>query len=140
MAASASAGTYLTNVKCTNCDTNALIKITEPKDNWAGWFGGCGRLICTGLKNLIVQDLTGDLLGTPSTIIPNNSDIADSDHMSPTCTYNSIWNGYQCSTTEFGVLEWSAIGSDKQKLNPTPVTLSNGLYNNTINMWREWGW
>jgi hypothetical protein len=41
-AASGSAGTYLRNVSCTNCEEDGIIHIMNPRDGWKGWFGGCG--------------------------------------------------------------------------------------------------
>lgn len=51
----------------------------EPREKWRGWFGGCGQFDCTGLENMIIQDLTGNLLGYEGTIISNNESIAYSD-------------------------------------------------------------
>lgn len=53
-AASATAGTYLSNVKCTNCEKDGYIFIAEPREKWRGWFGGCGNMDCTGLENVLV--------------------------------------------------------------------------------------
>lgn len=53
-AASNSAGTYLSNVKCVDCDRSALLFLMEPRDTWRGWFGGCGNMDCTGLENMLI--------------------------------------------------------------------------------------
>jgi hypothetical protein len=53
-AASGSAGTYLTNVSCTNCDEDGKVFIMEPREAWRGWFGGCGQFDCTGMKNVLI--------------------------------------------------------------------------------------
>lgn len=31
-----------------------MFKLTEPKEAWRGWFGGCGTMDCTGLENVLV--------------------------------------------------------------------------------------
>lgn len=53
-AASATAGTYLRNVKCTECEKDGYIHIMEPREKWRGWFGGCGQFDCTGLENMLI--------------------------------------------------------------------------------------
>jgi hypothetical protein len=65
-------GHYLKNVKCTNCHRDGLVYLIEPSANARGWFGGCGQFDCTGLENVLIQDLTGDFLGVEGTIISNN--------------------------------------------------------------------
>jgi len=39
--------------------------------------GGCGELICTGLRNWFIEDTDGKFIGnsTPMQFIPNNPDI-----------------------------------------------------------------
>ncbi len=38
-----------------------------------GWFGGCGRILCTGKNNYLIHDHTGNLFGSPSILLANNS-------------------------------------------------------------------
>lgn len=52
--ADAHAGHYLTNVKCTDCDYEALIFLMDPREGWRGWFGGCGQIDCTGMENMLI--------------------------------------------------------------------------------------
>jgi len=59
----------------------------EPREAWRGWFGGCGQFDCTGLENMIIQDLTGDLLGHQGTIISNNELIGYAEDMRSECTF-----------------------------------------------------
>lgn len=88
-----SAGHYLTNVSCDNCEKDALFKLEDPKAMWRGWFGGCGDFDCTGLENLLIRDNTGTFLGKAgATTISMNEDIGD--HMLDTCSVNTLWNGY----------------------------------------------
>lgn len=111
----------------------------EPREAWRGWFGGCGQFDCTGMENMLIQDLTGDLLGHEGSIVSNNELLVEGD-LRDICKFYSAWNAYDCVTTDFGVLEWDAISSDKQKLSPAPVYITNDKFTNKINMWREWAW
>lgn len=111
----------------------------EPLQEWRGLYGGCGNFDCTGLENVLIQDLAGDFLGHIGSIVSNNEDITmNSEYFSGKCTYYEKWNAYDCTTQEFGVLEWDAVGSDKKKLHPVPVYISNDYFSNKINMWKEW--
>lgn len=57
------------------------------------------------------------------------------------CTWVNSWNAYDCEDNlEFGVLEWNSEGADKQEISPIPVFVENDVFNNKVNMWREWGW
>jgi len=37
-------------------------------------------------------------------------------------------------------MEWEAIGADKFTIISSPVSLTNDLFTNTINQYREWKW
>jgi hypothetical protein len=89
---------------------------------------------------MIIQDLTGNLLGHMGTIISNNELVADAELLRDTCTFVPTWNAFDCATHDFGVLEWNANSADKSKFSNAPVTIENNLYKNKINMWREWEW
>lgn len=95
---------------------------------------------CTGFENVLVQDLTGDLLGAVGSVISNNEDIATSDYVTANCDFKSEWNAFHCRNTDFAVLEWAATSADKTKKTPIPVTVENEHFSHNINMWREWGW
>lgn len=71
-AADATSGTYLTDVSCEDCDFEALVYIMDPLEDWEGWFGGCGDFVCTGIENVLIQDLSGSLFGDKTTVISNN--------------------------------------------------------------------
>lgn len=76
-AASSAIGTYLQNVICIGCQKIAYTYIMNPLENWLG-DGGCGAFNCSGLKNLIIQDMTSSFLGYYGTIISNNESIGES--------------------------------------------------------------
>lgn len=78
-------------------------------------------------------------MGTPGTIISYNNTIgADIE----SCTAYPDENIYVCDTLDFGIVEWDAKSADRHLLSSAPVHIINeGMsFNNTINMWREWGW
>lgn len=111
-----SAGQYLTNTTCNNCDYASLFKIATADPTLLGWFGGCGVIQCTGLFNIISFDTDGVFFSSvnggaavPSTFISNNIQIGPS---LPGCSFVSTWNGYRCNYVNLGVLEWEARGSD----------------------------
>lgn len=132
------AGHYLRNVKCTNCDKNALFRFLSPLDAWRGWFGGCGEFDCTGHHNVLLVDFDGLFLQRKGAAFSNNQWIGPS--LSPTCTVNYYWNGYDCSTTEFGIVEWESVAWDRQRQMAAPVYVTNDVFTNKINAWREWSW
>jgi hypothetical protein len=46
---------------------------TPPISGHLGWSGGCGSILCTGKNNYLIHDHTGNLLGSPSILLANNS-------------------------------------------------------------------
>ena len=84
---------HLSNVKCNNCSVDAFAYFTPPNPRDIGWFGGCGKILCTGNNNYMVHDWTGDLLGFQGVLIANNSEIGDNEAQ---CTYNAAINGHVC--------------------------------------------
>lgn len=77
LASDATAGHYLTNTKCVNCDQSAWAYFDEPNTAWRGWFGGCGNLDCTGPNNYIIHDQDGSFTGQKSQILANNTMIGN---------------------------------------------------------------
>lgn len=68
---------HLKNVVCNGCSLNAMAYFSPPAVTQLNWFGGCGRIFCTGKNNYLIQDHTGNLLGSPSILLANNSEIGD---------------------------------------------------------------
>lgn len=66
------AGHYLSNCPCTDCDQQSYVMCDAPDPTGIGWFGGCGDIHCSGKKNYMVHDLTGDFLGFNGVVIPNS--------------------------------------------------------------------
>ncbi len=48
------------------------MRLHDPNPFWKSWFGGCGIITCTGLKNILIHDKDGKFFGTPSQAIANN--------------------------------------------------------------------
>lgn len=63
----------LHNTVCNNCSLAALARFSPPNPKHIGWFGGCGKILCTGKNNYLIQDYTGHFLGTPGFLLSNNS-------------------------------------------------------------------
>ena len=66
-------GHNLRNVTCDGCTINSMGYFTRPNPSDLGWAGGCGEIQCTGKSNYLIYDQTGDLLGVPSILLPNNT-------------------------------------------------------------------
>lgn len=128
---------HLSNTVCNNCSLDALGYFTPPKDSDLGWFGGCGKIYCTGKNNYLIHDWTGDLLGNPGIVIANNSEIGDN---SADCVFNEFINGHICNRQDFHVLEYESIAPDFNTRIMWPVYLSyeGGAWNTSTNGWREW--
>jgi hypothetical protein len=94
-------GHYLTNCNCTRCDNESYVLADAPDSSMLGWFGGCGDLLCTGKQNYQIVDWTGGFLGTPGTVIGNNSVIGNNE---PGCTFSKAMNGHRCNRTDFATL------------------------------------
>ena len=61
-----------------------------------GWLGGCGALVCTGMRNWFLSDIDGEFMGNgyPIQFISNNPDMFTRDTLG--CTQNKKINGYIC--------------------------------------------
>lgn len=139
-ASDATAAHYLRNTTCESCDAQSLIFIEDPKPNWQGWFGGCGDFNCTGLRNVLVQDVDGSFFGSPVSAISMNTHIADAPGMRNVCLSNPQTNTFRCSAPDFASFEFEGISPDRRKLQSSPVYVDNGVWRNKLNLWREWEW
>ncbi len=71
------ASVYMTKSLCLNCQNTTWAYFEKPNPAWQGWFGGCGQLDCTGPNNYFIYDQDGNVTGSPSQILANNSMIGD---------------------------------------------------------------
>jgi hypothetical protein len=124
---------------CSNCDLNSYLESPAPNPAFLNWFGGCGDLLCTGFQNYLVQDHTGQFLGSRATIIPNNSVVATNE---TGCTFSSPMNAYFCQRDDFAVLEYQNVAADfKSRIMwPVNLTYDRANYTTITNAWREWDW
>ena len=128
---------HLWNTVCTNCELESLAFFQPASRRHLGWFGGCGKILCTGMANYLIRDCTGDMFGFVGTAIANNREIGDnSDH----CTFYSMMNGHICERNDFGVLEYESIAPDFNTRIMWPVYLKyhGGRWNTSTNGWMEW--
>ena len=132
-------GHYLTNCSCNNCDNNSFVLCDAPDPSMLGWFGGCGDILCTGKNNYLITDWTGGFLGSPATIIANNSVIGNNE---PNCTFSTSMNGHLCTRTDFATLEYQSIAPDfnTRIMWPVNLTYDGANYTTITNAWREWDW
>lgn len=133
-------GHNLFNSPCNNCDNNSYVFCDVPYTSQLGWFGGCGDILCTGFNNYLVTDWTGDFLGTPGTVIANNSVIGSQE---ANCVYSTSMNGYNClNRTDFAALEYQSIAPDYNTriMWPVNLTYAGSNYTTVTNGWREWEW
>lgn len=130
---------HLTACPCVNCETGALAWFSPPPETRLDWFGGCGKLLCTGMNNYIIQDHDGSFLGFQGTMLANNSDIGDNEFG---CVANSDINGHICQRSDFGVLEYESIAPDFNARIMWPVQLKywGGNWTTYTNGYREWEW
>jgi hypothetical protein len=129
------AGHYLWNVDCLNCDHESKINFRSPSKSWLGWFGGCGEFLCTGPDNVIVHDWTGRFLNgivdDVTKTYPARQAIAHNELVGDKLTYCKRivgWNGgYDCEGTQLSIFQFESIAPDRQARMHAPVTLQTDL-------------
>jgi hypothetical protein len=52
--------------KMVDSSSSALVRFTTPDPSLASWEKGCGKIICTGFINVLINDRDGSLLGSVS--------------------------------------------------------------------------
>jgi len=78
-----------------------------------------------------------DAVGETSAVISNNELLGDKLDF---CHLKTEWNAYWCLTDKFTILEFEDISPDKELIMVAPITLSNGVWENEVNAYREWEW
>lgn len=142
------AGHYLRNVDCFNCDHESKVLFRSPSKSWLGWFGGCGEFLCTAPDNVLLHDWTGRFLGVdandatqtypPRQAIAHNEAIGDALEF---CTRIVGWNGgYDCEGTQMAIFQFESIAHDRMSRMHAPVYINNTIFRNKINAYREWEW
>lgn len=102
---------YLTRVTSELSAESQVFRFLDPNENRKGWFGGCGEFMCTGRKNVYVQDMDGKLLGATTSITSYNPEVG---FKLPYCQHITEWNGFKCTGNKLAVLEFFNMGEDRQ--------------------------
>ncbi len=50
-------------VKAINSDKNNMVVFREPNPGIANWEGGCGKIVCTQKRNILLSDTDGSFTG-----------------------------------------------------------------------------
>ena len=137
-----SASLFIKNSVCENCEKDTFVNWLKPKASKIGWLGGCGNMVCTGLRNILISDLDGKLFGrtqSGSQLIPKIPGVDFSKY--PGCSeYNQYWNGYECLGNNFGIITFESTATDKRDRIISPVNILRNNFNNSLNMLGEWAW
>ena len=136
-----SASLFITNSKCENCEKDIFVKFRPPSEKKLGWLGGCGNMVCTGQRNLLISDLDGKLFSkgnSGSQLVPKNPGV---DFTKFGCSsYNSAWNGHECIGNQLGIITFESTATDKRDRVISPVNLLRSNFNNSLNIFNEWFW
>ena len=137
-----SASLFISDTVCKNCEKESFVKWFEPDKNKIGWKGGCGNMVCTGQRNILISDLDGKLFNkgnVGSQLIPFIPGIDFSKF--PGCyNYSKYWNGYECLGKQLGIITFESTATDKRDRIISPVNIYRKNFNNSLNMLNEWSW
>jgi hypothetical protein len=116
-----------------NIGANNVYYFSEANPEWINLVD-CGGWQCTGLKNILVKDLTGSLTGSgnPMTLIPANTGVVDA-----TCTLYPSMNGYSCSGVSWGLLTFGNEDEDKETRIITPINVTRPGFRNDLNTYMD---
>ncbi|CAK89031.1 unnamed protein product (macronuclear) [Paramecium tetraurelia] len=129
---------YLKNTLCTDCEFESLLyRLRDSDFNKIGFLGGCGSMECTGQKNILIEDLTGDFFGEIGQGISNNTEFGQHAKY---CKRIEQWNGYWCPGRNIQVLYFMSTAPDENTRLFSPVVLSDGKNKNILNSCYEWNW
>ncbi|CAD8162684.1 unnamed protein product [Paramecium octaurelia] len=129
---------YLKNTLCTDCEFESLLyRLRDSDFNKIGLYGGCGSMECTGQKNILIEDLTGDFFGEIGQGISNNTEFGQ---YAKYCKRIEQWNGYWCPGRNIQVLYFMSTAPEQNTRLYSPVILSDGTNKNILNSCYEWNW
>ena len=125
-----------------------LLYLDSPDQDW-GKFELCGEgFPCTGRLNVLFKFLgntqqESPLIELPNSefvIISNNPTIVDS---SSSCKLQEAWNAYICDTTDWALLEFESLDSDRLDRSVQPIIIKSGdvanSFENTLNSFMDHG-
>ncbi len=128
---------YLYDSVCSNCDNNSYLTAIEPRVENLGWFGGCGDMVCTGLRNYLVQDFTGTFFGFKGAVVPTTDSFGANE---AGCVFSTPMNSFLCTREDLAVLEYQNVHTDQKLRMMWPVTLfyDGSNYTTKTNGFRDW--
>lgn len=121
---------HLFNTSCTECEPTSFGQFAPSSSM-------CGNMSCTGFSNYLVQDHTGEFLGFPGTIIPNNTWIGDGE---ANCTAYPTMTAHICTRRDFAVVEYESIAKDynSRVVWPVDAFYDGGNWTSTTNAFAQW--
>jgi len=107
--------------KLINVASDSLFAMAEPDPVWANIIF-CGEFPCTGLKNVVVRDLDGSLVGNSygGYLLPNNPGIT----YQSACTYIPRSNGYICPKSPINDFDYALLVFENMDIDARNVTIS----------------
>ena len=126
----------LRNTVCNNCQNEALVYFQKPDEKKVGWKSGCGSLVCTGKRNIILTDDDGKFLGRKGQIIPDYEGYKSL----PNCKSVPGTNSLHCESVQVGKLLFESLDVNRIARVIAPVNITSAKVHNTINQWQEWAW
>lgn len=113
--------------KLINVANDSIFYMPEPDPEW-GNIIFCGEFPCTGLKNAIVRDVDGGLVGSPygGYLLPNNPGITQQD----ACQFVNKSNGYLCRKSpiydfDYGLLVFENMDIDARNVTVSPIYITS---------------
>jgi len=114
-------------VKLINVANDSIFYMPEPDPVWANVIF-CGEFPCTGLKNAVIRDLDGGLVGSPygGYFLPNNPGITQQD----ACQFVNRSNGYLCRKSpihdfDYGLLVFENMDIDARNVTVSPIYITS---------------
>ena len=115
-----------------------LVYLASPLEEWAE-IEVCVQFPCTGRLNVLLQFLgetqhsprIDALPGSEFSIISNNPEVAGG------CTAQTAWNAYVCGATNWALLEFESLDSDKLDRSVQPVFVVKGEGRNKLNSFMD---
>ncbi len=111
-----------------NVNEANLLYLEDPSPDWVS-IKYCGDFECTAPENILFEfqgeikqrnNVAFTLPASPFSVISNNKAVIDS-----TCTLNSGWNAYTCTSTDWGLLEFESLDEDKYDRSVQPVYVTS---------------
>jgi len=108
-------------VKLINVANDSIFYMADPDPQWASLLF-CGEFPCTGLRNAIVRDMDGGLVGSSNGgyLLPNNPGIIHREG----CTFVGRSNGYMCQKSQLYNYDYALLMFENLDIDTREVTIS----------------